>query len=112
MRQDLVPNASRSCFILKIDPVVNLVLKPRNRDPTKQETVQKVEANEIHRLYFRDSLLKNIVYIIPTVVDAMLQDILKSGRKVTSEDRPLDFRENVIVARGEAMLEGIHKVRI
>ena len=56
--------------------------------------------------------LHSIVHIIPSLIYAKLQNIFKAWGKISSKNGPLDFRENVVVASAEAMLECVGKIGI
>jgi hypothetical protein len=56
--------------------------------------------------------LQSVVHIIPSIFYAELQNILKPRGKISSENRPLDFRKDVVVARAEAVLKCVGKIRI
>ena len=58
------------------------------------------------------SLFQNIIHIIPTVIHTILEDILKPGYKISSENGPLHFGKNVVVPRHKAMLKCISKTFI
>ena len=59
-----------------------------------------------------NSLLQHVVHVIPSIVHTKFQNILKHRGEILSEDRPLDFRKDVVVARGEAVLQCVGKIWI
>ena len=59
-----------------------------------------------------NSLLQCVVHIILSIVYTKFQNILKPRGKISSEDRPLDFRKDVVVARGEVVLQCVGKIWI
>ena len=50
------------------------------------------------------SLLKSVIYIVPTLLHSKLQHILKTWRKITTEDRPLDLWKDIVMPFCETML--------
>ena len=62
--------------------------------------------------YIRNLHLQSVVNIIPSIIYAKLQNILETRGKVSSENRPLDFRKYIVVTRGETMLQCVGKIWI
>ncbi len=50
---------------------------------------------------------QNIIHVIPTVIHTILEDILKPGYEISSEDGPFHFGKDVVVPRQKAMLKRI-----
>ena len=65
-----------------------------------------------HFFFFQNSLLQCVAHIIPSVIYTKLQNVFKPRCKISSEDGPLNFQKDIVVASGEAVLECVGKIWI
>lgn len=56
-----------------------------------------------------NSLFQHVIYIIPTIIYTLLQNIFETWYKIPSEDGPLYFGKDIVMAWHKAVLKCIRK---